>query len=205
MVIIFLLPNHSKSIFSIHLRASYTLLKMKSQILLALLPFVPVALANASDSWNSVCGKTPKADTTIDGQKFQYICHERHSGTVSKEIGDFNHPDDCARLIVSRPEEQIVWMVKNGNGQCRILQQGGNTKPWTKNDILVLKKTEDTDEDLDADEDPAVELQKCKAELQKCRAGSCGSDSSSGSSSGSSSDSSSTATPECMSLLHYTI
>lgn len=159
---------------------------MRSHIILTLLPFVPAVLASASSSWNSVCGKTPpEAETTVDGQKFQYICHERHGGTVPTETGNFDHPDDCARLIVSRPEELIVWMVsKNtGNGQCRILQQD-DTKPWTKNDILVMKKVDDSDEDLD-DDDPTQELQDCKAALQNCQAGSSGG----------------TSTPECMSLL----
>ena len=85
---------------------------MRSQIILTILPFVPAVLASAPTSWNNICGKTPpETETTVDGQKFQYICHQRYDGKVPVEIGDFDHPDDCARLIVNKPEEQIVWMV----------------------------------------------------------------------------------------------
>ena len=53
-----------------------------------------------------------------------------------------------------------------------------------------MKKTDDTDEDLDGD-DPAEELNSCKAALQTCRGGGVGSGG--------------TSTPECMSILPYTI
>ena len=116
---------------------------------------------------------------------------------MSTEAGDFDHPDDCARLIVNKPEELIVWMVSKstGNGQCRILEQD-DTKPWTRNDILVMKKIDDTDEDLD-DDDPAEELKNCKAALQKCRGGSGGG--------GGGGGGGGTSTPECMSILPYPI
>jgi hypothetical protein len=83
---------------------------MKVQALFALLPFLPLALADADQAWKDVCEASPPKDkVTINGVDFKYTCDRScDKNSIIAIPGTFDHPDKRAEQITSSPEELIT-------------------------------------------------------------------------------------------------
>jgi hypothetical protein len=141
---------------------------MKVQSLLALLPFLSLALADADQAWKDVCEASPPKDkVTINGVEFKYTCDRSCDRNSIVEItGTFDHPDKCAEQITSSPEELITW--RKDAQKCWKC-----TAPTTAPNsymILVMQKEDDPFGPPTPPPSTAQQLADCKSQLKACNA-----------------------------------